>query len=86
MPERDEVTFEYTNTAGNRRRVRFVPRGSAGWDRVVEERDGDHWRKVGGEIVADVEVTIGRDSADVVGFAPAEPCNAVATGPEAVDR
>jgi hypothetical protein len=82
---RDELTFEYTNTAGNRRRVRFGPRDAGGWDRVVEERDGDEWRGVGDEIVADVEVTVGRASADVVGFEPSEACSAV-TGPETSDR
>lgn len=60
------IRFEFTNEAGNRRRVTLVKRDPGGWDRVVEERSGDGWRPVGDEIVADVGVEIDNDVTDVV--------------------
>jgi len=52
------LRLQYTNEAGNRRRVSFYRRDPGGWDRVIEERDGDTWRGVGGEIVAEPEVKV----------------------------
>lgn len=54
MPE--GLTVEYTDAASNRRRVRLEPRSAGGWDRYVDEFDGERWRPVGHEIVANVTI------------------------------
>ena len=59
MPE--GFTLAFTNTASRRVRVRFEPRPAGGWDRRLEHYDGENWRTVGREIVADVELEVDGD-------------------------
>jgi len=85
MPER--ITVAYTNTAGNRRRVRFERRSVGGWDRYVEEFDGDRWRPVGEEIVADLTVEVDAAVTGAVDIVPElDGHGHVVRGPEVVDR
>lgn len=65
----DGLTVEYTDAASNRRRVRLEPRSVGGWDRYVDEFDGDRWRPVGHEIVADVTIEAAGDVVTEVGRA-----------------
>ena len=80
------ITLAFTNEASNRRRIRLEPRDAGGWFYHDEEYDGQHWRPVGREIVADVELEVGTEATDVVDvITPAGTAETV-TGPEAGDR
>lgn len=78
MPE--GITIAFTNLASNRRRYRFERLDAGGWTRLEEEYDGETWRPVGEEIVADFDIEA---DAAVVGELDVvdEPAGTVVTGP-----
>jgi len=55
------ITIEFTDAASRRRRYRFEARSAGGYTRHEEEFDGDSWRPVGREIVADVVIEASSD-------------------------
>ncbi|WP_135363431.1 hypothetical protein [Halosimplex halophilum] len=77
------ITLAFTNEASNRRRIRLERRDAGGWILHDEEFDGDKWRPVGREIVADAELEVGAEATDVVDVAGA---GRSVTGPEVGDR
>ncbi|QLH78661.1 hypothetical protein HZS55_15800 [Halosimplex rubrum] len=85
MPE-EGITLAFTNEASNRRRIRLERRDAGGWTMHDEEYDGDKWRPVGREIVADAELEIGTGATDVVDVITAAGAAETITGPEAADR
>ncbi|QLH81003.1 hypothetical protein [Halosimplex pelagicum] len=78
------ITLAFTNEASNRRRIRLERRDAGGWTMHDEEFDGDKWRPVGREIVADVELEVGAAAADVLDVVGG--AGQTVTGPEQVDR
>jgi len=80
------ITLAFTNEASNRRRIRLELRNAGGWTMHDEEYDGQRWRPVGREIVADVEAEIGAEATDVVDVITPAGGTTTVTGPEAGDR
>jgi len=80
------ITLAFINSASNRRRIQLERRDAGGWSYVEEEFSQGHWRPVGRDIVADVELEVGTEATDVVDvITPAGTAETV-TGPEAGDR
>jgi len=80
------ITLAFTNGASNRRRIHLERRDAGGWTMHDEEYDGDKWRPVGREIVADAELEVGAEATDVVDVITPAGVAETVTGPEAADR
>jgi hypothetical protein len=54
---RCEEIVEFTDQSGTRRRIRFVPQSNPDdqWQRIEEVWQGQEWRLVGQDTVADVD-------------------------------
>ncbi len=50
-----EHIIEFTDEAGTRRRVRYMPRDNEEWWRIEEQWTGCLWRHVGRELVTDLQ-------------------------------
>jgi len=82
MSDQPEIGYEFVDQHSRRRRVRFVREDPGGWSRVEEQLDDGEWRPLGGEAVADLEMSVDARATDVVEITPPDEEAPLQRGPE----
>lgn len=85
--DKPAVVFEFTGEHSRDRRVRFVREQPGGWTYVEEQQDGDDWRPLGAETVADLDVAVDPGALDAISLSTSdEAAIETVTGPEVATR